>query len=217
MTEERRKEIFMHWYHRLFKEEIYQGVGNFIIKLEYYDDWKSFDRKLICEAFDVSSVCETEDIKLVNGELFKHKEFKNIALTPLQDYNNDSVAHEDGFSYLYDIFNRRDPSVNCWIFLKEQGFDISKDGNEMMPYSYHGYPKLVDLNAAFMIIHEYKNFASISDKSKFDEDLVNCCGNTKEELDDMPINPLWNTERTLEFYDALINFSTEYLESHKVQ
>ena len=216
MTEERRKEIFMHWYHRLFKKEIYQGVGTFIIKLEYHDDWKSLDRKLICEAFDVSSVCDIEEFKLVNGKSVKHKVFKNIALNPLQDYNNDSIAHEDGFSYIYDIFNC-DPSVNCWIFLKEQGFDISKDGNEMVPYSYHGYPKLVDLNAAFTIIHEFKNFASISDKSKFDKDLVNCCGNTKEEINDMPISPLWNTERTLEFYDALMNFSKEYLASHKVQ
>ena len=33
----------------------------------------------------------------------------------------------------------------------------------------------------------------------------------------MSISPLWNTERTLEFYDALMNFSKEYLETHKVQ
>lgn len=216
MTEERRKEIFMHWYRKFFKKEIYQGVGNFIIKLEYWDDWKSPNRKPIYEAFNVSSVCEIETLNLVNGETFDHKVFKNIALKPLQDYNNDSVAHEDGFSYLYDIFNR-DPSMKCLIFLKEQAYDIAKDGNDMVPYSYHGYPKLDELNAAFMIMDEYKEFASIYDNPKFKDDLFNCCGNTIEEIEDMPISPFWNTERTLEFYDALMNFSKEYLENHKVQ
>ena len=217
MTEDRRKEIFMHWYHNFFKKEIYQGVGNFIIKLEYHDDWKAPNRKLICEAFNVSSVCETETMVVAYGKSFKHREFKNIALTPLRDYNDNSVAHDDGFSYLYDCFNR-DPSINCWIFLKEQAFDISRDGdNEVIPYSYHGYPKMAELNAAFMIIYDYKDFALEYKNSAFKDALVNCCGNTNEEIKDIPISPLWNTERTLEFYDALMNFSKEYLENHKVQ
>ena len=219
MTEERRKEIFMYWYHNLFKEEIYYGVGNFIIKLEYHDDWKSPNRKLICEAFNASCACETEVYQLNNSDKFNHKVFKNIVLSPLQDFNANSVTHEDGFSYLYEIFNR-DPSVNCWIFLKEQAYDISKDDdNKVIPYSYHGYPKMCELNAATMIFDEYQKFASIPDKVKFIEDLVKYCENTYEEIDNMPINisPFWNTERTLEFYDALMNFSKEYLESHKVQ
>ena len=217
MTEERRKEIFMHWYHKFFKKEVYQGVGNFIIKLAYWDDWKSPNRKPIYEAFDVSSVCKTETMVVSNGKTWKHREFKNIALTPLRDYNDNSVAHDDGFSYLYDCFNR-DPSMNCWIYLKEQAYDIAKDGNDkVIPYSYHGYPKMVELNAAFMIIYDYKDFASDYKNSEFKDVLVNCCGNTKKEIHDMAISPLWNTERTLEFYDALMNFSKEYLKNHKVQ
>ena len=223
MTEERRKEIFMYWYHKFFKKEIYQGVGNFIIKLGYWDDWKSPNRKPIYETFSVSSVCETETFNLVNGKTYDHKIFKNIALNPLQDYNDNSVAHDDGFSYLYNCFNR-DPSMNCWIYLKEQAYDIAKDGYDMKPYSYHGYPKIVELNAAFMIIYDYKDFASDYKNSEFKDALVNCCGNTREEIRDMHISPLWNhisplwnTERTLEFYDALIKFSKEYLEIHKVQ
>lgn len=68
-----------------------------------------------------------------------------------------------------------------------------------------------------MIIYDYKDFASDYKNSEFKDALVNCCGNTKEEIHDMAISPLWNTERTLEFYDALMNFSKEYLENHKVQ
>ena len=219
MTEERRKEIFMFWYYNLFKREIYQSNRDHIIKLEYCDDWKSPNRKLICEAFNVSCVYESHKFQLSNSEKFACIEFVNIKLTPLQDFNDNSVTHEDGFSYLYEIFNR-DPSVNCWIFLKEQAADISKDDdNKVIPYSYNGYPKMCVLNAATMIFDEYQKFASIPDKWKFNEDLVKYCENTYEEIDNMPINisPFWNTERTLEFYDALMNFSKEYLASHKVQ
>lgn len=217
MTEERRKEIFMFWYYNLFKKEIYQSNRDHIIKLEYYDDWKSSNRKLICEAFNVSCVYESHKFQLSNSEKFACIEFVNIKLTPLQDFNDNSVTHEDGFGYLYDVFNR-DPSANCWLFLKEQECDISKDrAIKIMPYSYHGYPAPIELNVAFAIIHEYKNFISVSNISEFNDDLMNYCGNTKEKIDDMPISHLWNTERTLEFYDALMNFSKEYLKSHKVQ